>query len=74
MKTKTNMGEQKCIFVTEGVLSDRGKGMASVGISSFLWVEGVDLFNQNYAPHLDFSAGSFWISASSEIFIAKDVT
>jgi CTP synthase len=72
MEVKTNMGKQKYIFVTGGVLSGVGKGITAASIGAILQAKGVKVSIQKCDPYLNVDAGLLNPKEHGECFVTKD--
>ena len=72
MEVQTNMGKQKYIFVTGGVLSGVGKGITAASIGTVLRAKGINVSIQKCDPYLNVDAGLLNPREHGECFVAKD--
>jgi len=72
MEVKTNMGKQKYIFVTGGVLSGVGKGITAASIGAILQAKGIKVSIQKCDPYLNVDAGLLNPKEHGECFVTKD--
>ena len=72
MEVKTNMGQQKYIFVTGGVLSGVGKGITAASIGAILQAKRVKVSIQKCDPYLNVDAGLLNPKEHGECFVTKD--
>ncbi len=72
MEVQTNMGKQKYIFVTGGVLSGVGKGITAASIGTVLRAKGITVSIQKCDPYLNVDAGLLNPREHGECFVAKD--
>ena len=72
MEVKTNMGKQKYIFVTGGVLSGVGKGITAASIGAVLKAKGIRVSIQKCDPYLNVDAGLLNPAEHGECFVTKD--
>jgi CTP synthase len=72
MEAKTNMGKQKFIFVTGGVLSGVGKGITAASIGTVLRAKGASVSIQKCDPYLNVDAGLLNPREHGECFVTKD--
>lgn len=66
------MSNQKYIFVTGGVVSGIGKGIASASIGRILKDMGFKVFMQKYDPYLNIDPGTMNPYQHGEVFVTKD--
>jgi len=72
MEVKTNMGKQKYIFVTGGVLSGVGKGITAASIGAILQAKDIKVSIQKCDPYLNVDAGLLNPKEHGECFVTKD--
>jgi CTP synthase len=72
MEVQTNMGKQKYIFVTGGVLSGVGKGITAASIGTVLRAKGATVSIQKCDPYLNVDAGLLNPREHGECFVTKD--
>src|ERR1700681_1783499 len=64
--------QTKFIFVTGGVVSSLGKGLASASIGSFLETRGLKLTIQKLDPYLNVDPGTMNPMQHGEVFVTDD--
>ena len=76
MKTKINPDEgetrTKYIFVTGGVLSSLGKGLASASIGALLESRGLRINIQKFAPYINVDPGTMNPFQHGEVYVTDD--
>lgn len=72
MEVQTNMGKQKFVFVTGGVLSGVGKGITAASIGTVLRAKGTTVSIQKCDPYLNVDAGLLNPREHGECFVTKD--
>ena len=66
------MKQTKFIFVTGGVVSSLGKGLASASIGSLLETRGLKLTIQKLDPYLNVDPGTMNPTQHGEVFVTDD--
>ena len=66
------MTQQKIIFVTGGVCSSLGKGIASASIGTILKNAGYSIFTQKLDPYLNIDPGTMSPFQHGEVFVTDD--
>ena len=66
------MKQTKFIFVTGGVVSSLGKGLASASIGSLLETRGLKLTIQKLDPYLNVDPGTMNPFQHGEVFVTDD--
>src|SRR6476619_7997004 len=64
--------QTKFIFVTGGVVSSLGKGLASASIGSLLETRGLKLSIQKLDPYLNVDPGTMNPTQHGEVFVTDD--
>lgn len=64
--------ETKCIFVTGGVVSSLGKGIASAGIGALLESRGFRVTHLKFDPYLNVDPGTMSPLQHGEVFVTDD--
>ncbi len=64
--------EPKCIFVTGGVISSLGKGIASASIGALLQSRGLDVSILKLDPYLNVDPGTMNPFQHGEVFVTRD--
>ena len=64
--------QTKCIFVTGGVVSSLGKGLASACIGALLENRGLRVANQKLDPYINVDAGTMNPIQHGEVFVTED--
>src|SRR6187399_3347896 len=64
--------QTKFIFVTGGVVSSLGKGLASASIGSLLETRGLKLTIQKLDPYLNVDPGTMNPTQHGEVFVTDD--
>ncbi|MCD6486181.1 MAG: CTP synthetase, partial [Syntrophobacterales bacterium] len=59
----------KFIFITGGVLSSLGKGLAAASISSLLECRGLKITNQKLDPYINVDPGTMNPFQHGEVFV-----
>ena len=72
MEGTKDMGKQKFIFVTGGVLSGVGKGITAASIGAVLQAKGVSVSVQKCDPYLNVDAGLLNPREHGECFVTRD--
>lgn len=67
-----SMPNQKYIFVTGGVVSGIGKGIAAASIGRILKDMGFSVFMQKFDPYLNIDPGTMSPYQHGEVFVTKD--
>ena len=62
----------KFIFVTGGVLSSRGKGLAAASIAAVLECRGLRVINQKLDPYINVDPGTMSPFQHGEVFVTDD--
>lgn len=65
-------GETKYIFVTGGVLSSLGKGVAAASIAALLESRGLTVANQKFDPYINVDPGTMNPYQHGEVFVTDD--
>ncbi len=66
------MKNTKFIFVTGGVLSSLGKGLAAASISALLECRGLKVTNQKLDPYINVDPGTMSPFQHGEVFVTDD--
>ena len=69
---RTTAKQTKFIFVTGGVVSSLGKGLASASIGSLLETRGLKLTIQKLDPYLNVDPGTMNPTQHGEVFVTDD--
>src|SRR5215203_4002188 len=69
---RSNAKQTKFIFVTGGVVSSLGKGLASASIGSLLETRGLKLTIQKLDPYLNVDPGTMNPTQHGEVFVTDD--
>ena len=69
---RTTVKQTKFIFVTGGVVSSLGKGLASASIGSLLETRGLKLTIQKLDPYLNVDPGTMNPTQHGEVFVTDD--
>jgi CTP synthase len=72
MKTSTNTKRTKFIFVTGGVLSSLGKGLASAAIGALLESRGLTVTFQKLDPYINVDPGTMNPFQHGEVYVTDD--
>ncbi len=72
MKTSTASNQTKFIFVTGGVLSSLGKGLASAAIGALLESRGLTVTFQKLDPYINVDPGTMNPFQHGEVFVTDD--
>ncbi|MBU0663446.1 MAG: CTP synthase [Proteobacteria bacterium] len=72
MKNKTNTKQTKFIFVTGGVLSSLGKGLAAAAIGALLESRGLTVTFQKLDPYINVDPGTMNPFQHGEVFVTDD--
>ncbi len=72
MKTSTTTKRTKFIFVTGGVLSSLGKGLASAAIGALLESRGLTVTFQKLDPYINVDPGTMNPFQHGEVFVTDD--
>lgn len=72
MKTKSNNSKTKFIFVTGGVLSSLGKGLASAAIGALLESRGLTVTFQKLDPYINVDPGTMNPFQHGEVYVTND--
>ncbi len=72
MKTKTTNSKTKFIFVTGGVLSSLGKGLASAAIGALLESRGLTVTFQKLDPYINVDPGTMNPFQHGEVYVTND--
>ena len=67
-----NLKETKFIFVTGGVLSSLGKGLAAASIAALLESRGLRVTNQKLDPYINVDPGTMSPFQHGEVFVTDD--
>ena len=70
--TKNPAGRTKFIFVTGGVLSSLGKGLAAASIGALLESRGLKVTNQKLDPYINVDPGTMNPFQHGEVFVLDD--
>src|SRR5881296_3999619 len=62
----------KCIFVTGGVLSSLGKGIAAASIGCLLEARGLRVTLQKFDPYINVDPGTMSPFQHGEVFVTDD--
>ena len=71
-KGYTRMRETKFIFITGGVLSSLGKGMAAASIGALLKARGLSVTIQKLDPYINVDPGTMNPTQHGEVFVTDD--
>src|SRR6187431_3365719 len=69
---RSSVKQTKFIFVTGGVVSSLGKGLASASIGSLLETRGLKLTIQKLDPYLNVDPGTMNPTQHGEVFVTDD--
>lgn len=69
---RLDMKNTKFIFVTGGVLSSLGKGLAAASISAILEARGLKVTNQKLDPYINVDPGTMSPFQHGEVFVTDD--
>src|SRR6187402_1834575 len=69
---RSTVKQTKFIFVTGGVVSSLGKGLASASIGSLLETRGLKLTIQKLDPYLNVDPGTMNPTQHGEVFVTDD--
>jgi CTP synthase len=72
MKNKNNTKQTKFIFVTGGVLSSLGKGLAAAAIGALLESRGLTVTFQKLDPYINVDPGTMNPFQHGEVFVTDD--
>lgn len=72
MKTKNSNSKTKFIFVTGGVLSSLGKGLASASIGALLESRGLTVTFQKLDPYINVDPGTMNPFQHGEVYVTND--
>ena len=72
MKTPTNTKRTKFIFVTGGVLSSLGKGLASAALGALLESRGLTVTFQKLDPYINVDPGTMNPFQHGEVYVTDD--
>lgn len=72
MKTTTNTKRTKFIFVTGGVLSSLGKGLASAALGALLESRGLTVTFQKLDPYINVDPGTMNPFQHGEVYVTDD--
>lgn len=72
MKNQTNTKQTKFIFVTGGVLSSLGKGLAAAAIGALLESRGLTVTFQKLDPYINVDPGTMNPFQHGEVFVTDD--
>ena len=67
-----NLGMTKYIFITGGVVSGLGKGIAAASIGLILKSRGLKVVNQKFDPYLNIDPGTMNPFQHGEVFVTDD--
>src|SRR5438045_9209941 len=67
-----NPGETRFIFVTGGVVSSLGKGIAAASIGSLLVSRGFRVQLQKFDPYINVDPGTMSACQHLEVFVTED--
>ncbi|MCX5911059.1 MAG: CTP synthase [Deltaproteobacteria bacterium] len=70
--TKNSSGRTKYIFITGGVLSSLGKGLAAASIGALLEGRGLRVTNQKLDPYINVDPGTMNPFQHGEVFVLDD--
>jgi CTP synthase len=70
--TKNPAGRTKFIFITGGVLSSLGKGLAAASIGALLESRGLKVTNQKLDPYINVDPGTMNPFQHGEVFVLDD--
>src|SRR6201985_3782974 len=65
-------GETRFIFITGGVVSSLGKGIAAASIGRLLVARGLDVQLQKFDPYINVDPGTSSPSQHGEVFVTED--
>ncbi|MBV9193994.1 MAG: CTP synthase [Solirubrobacterales bacterium] len=65
-------GETRFIFITGGVVSSLGKGIAAASIGRLLVARGLDLQMQTFDPYINVDPGTMSPYQHGEVFVTED--
>src|SRR6266545_4348325 len=68
----TSAGETRFIFVTGGVVSSLGKGIASASIGRLLVSRGLSVQLQKFDPYINVDPGTMSPYQHGEVFVTED--
>ena len=68
----TGQGNPKYIFVTGGVISSVGKGIAAASLAKLLKARGLDVAIQKLDPYLNVDPGTMSPNQHGEVFVTDD--
>jgi CTP synthase len=71
-QTKCPSGRTKFIFITGGVLSSLGKGLAAASIGALLESRGLTVTNQKLDPYINVDPGTMNPFQHGEVFVLDD--
>ena len=71
-ETKNSAGRTKFIFVTGGVLSSLGKGLAAASIGALLESRGLNVTLQKLDPYINVDPGTMNPFQHGEVFVLDD--
>jgi CTP synthase len=72
MRRSDNRSKTKFIFVTGGVVSSLGKGIASATIGCLLESHGLKVANQKFDPYINVDPGTMSPFQHGEVFVTDD--
>ena len=72
MKRKSNVNKVKYIFVTGGVLSSLGKGIAAASIGSLLECSGLKITLLKLDPYINIDPGTMNPLQHGEVYVTDD--
>jgi CTP synthase len=67
-----NPGETRFIFITGGVVSSLGKGIAAASIGRLLVARGLDVQLQKFDPYINVDPGTMSPYQHGEVFVTED--
>ena len=65
-------GETRFIFITGGVVSSLGKGIAAASIGRLLVARGLDVQLQKFDPYINVDPGTMSPYQHGEVFVTED--
>lgn len=72
MSSKTNISEPKYIFITGGVVSSLGKGLAAASMGALLQAHGYSVRIRKLDPYLNVDPGTMNPNQHGEVFVCDD--
>src|ERR1700748_101843 len=67
-----SQGETRFIFITGGVVSSLGKGIAAASIGRLLVARGVDVQLQKFDPYINVDPGTMSPCQHGEVFVTEE--